>query len=316
MKKFKFKNGDTIDAIGLGTWKSDPGEVGKAVKAALDVGYRHIDCAAVYGNEAEVGEALQESFSKGELNREDVWVTSKLWNTEHKREDVIPALKQTLKDLKLDELDLYLIHWPLAFRPGLQGIPEKDEDFLSPEEAPLSETWHAMAEAKKEGLVRHIGVSNFSINKLEKLINETGEVPEMNQVELHPYLQQNDLLSYCKEKHIFITAYSPLGSMDRPDSIKAENEPSLLENEIITGIAVKHNATPAQILIKWAVERDTIVIPKSTNPGRIEENINSMNISLDEDDHAQIKQMDRHYRYLNGKMFETESPMYQNIFDD
>jgi len=315
-KQLTFENGDKIDAIGLGTWKSAPGEVGDAVKTALKVGYRHIDCAAVYGNEKEVGAALQESFSEYDIKREDVWITSKLWNTEHKPKDVIPALKQTLSDLQLEYLDLYLIHWPIAFKPGLEGFPQSDEDYLSLDEVPIIETWKAMLEAKEQGLIKHAGVSNFSIKKLKDLSATTDDAPEMNQIELHPYLQQDDMLNYCKDNGIHVTAYSPLGSSDRPDSMKADDEPSLLENEVIHEIADKHDATPAQVLIKWAVERDTIVIPKSTNAGRIEENLSSSSLSLDEEDMAKIKKLDYHYRYLDGKVFETESDMYRDIFDE
>ena len=316
MKNLEFKNGDKMPAIGLGTWKSKPKEVEKAVEHALKNGYRHIDCAAVYGNETEVGNALQNVFKEGKVKREEVWVTSKLWNNAHKKEDVIPALKNTLNDLKLDYLDLYLMHWPVAFRPGLEGFPEKDEDFLSLEEVPLIETWNAMLEAKKQGLVKHVGVSNFSIDKLKSLSKETSEIPEMNQVELHPYLHQDELLKYCKENNIHLTAYSPLGSGDRSDDMKAENEPSLLENDTIKEIAEKHNASAGQILITWAVQRGTAVIPKSTNEKRIVENLESAQFSLDKEDLEKIKKLDKHFRYVTGDFFVTEGNSYSNIYDE
>lgn len=316
MKSFEFRNGDLIEAIGLGTWKSSPGKVGEAVKKALKTGYRHIDCAAVYGNETEIGNALDEVFSTTDIRRDDVHITSKLWNTAHRKQDVIPALKKSLADLRLDYLDLYLMHWPVAFRPGLDGFPQGEEDYLSLEEVPIIETWEAMLEAKKDGLIRHAGVSNFSIKKLEDLKHKTDDFPEMNQVELHPYLQQDDLIKYGKENEMLITAYSPLGSSDRPETMKADDEPALLDNDVIQEIAEKHDASPAQILIKWAVERDTIVIPKSTHPGRIEENLKSAAIELDEKDHKEIKKLNIPYRYLKGDMFETESGMYRNVFDD
>lgn len=316
MKAYTFKNGDKIDLLGLGTWKSDTKEIKTAIHAALDAGYRHIDCAYVYGNEAAIGEALQQYFTDHNLKREDIWLTSKLWNTAHLAKDVKPALQETLDALQTDYLDLYLMHWPVAFRPDLKGFPEKSEDFLSLEEAPLEDSWEAMIALKNDGLIKHAGVSNFSQHKLEQLIKKSSEKPEMNQIELHPYLQQWDMLDFCKQNDICLTAYSPLGSKDRIPQMKAPDEPSLLENKVINEIAEKHEASPAQILIKWAIDRGTVVIPKSTNPKRIQQNFESLKVELDDQDHQHIKELDRHFRYVHGKFFETEDGKYENIFDE
>ena len=314
MEYLKFRNGDKLPAIGLGTWKSSKGKVGAAVKMALNSGYRHIDCAATYGNEPEIGEALREVLSQGKIKREEIWITSKLWNDSHKREDVPQALKKTLDDLQLEYLDLYLIHWPVAFKKGI-SFPKKDDDYLSLQEVPIRETWEAMLKCKDKGLTRHVGVSNFSIKKMEDLMKEAREIPEMNQVEMHPYLQQHELLEFCRTNDIHVTAYSPLGSGDRIDAMKAPDEPSLLRDPIIGKIALKHGVSSAQVLINWAVSRGTAVIPKSTSQEHILDNLKSLNFELDEDDHKTIAAIGKDFRYVNGEFFVTPGNPYNNIYD-
>ncbi len=317
MKMLTYSNNDQMPALGLGTWKSDPGVVKKAIIEAIAIGYRHIDCAAIYGNENEIGEALQECIKNGMVKREDLWITSKLWNDAHKREDVQPALEKTLADLRLDYLDLYLMHWPVAFKNGL-SFPENSEGYLSLKEAPLAETWQAMQELQKQGLAKHIGTSNFSIHKLEQLIAFGGQKPEMNQVELHPYLQQQALIDFCHQNDIHVTAYSPLGSMDRPEVFKKEGEPIPLENETIKAIATAKSISPAQVLLAWPLHRKISVIPKSTNPKRLQENFEANGIALSDDEMGTIAKLDQHERIIDGSFFVAEDKGYtvQNLWDE
>lgn len=315
MKTLKFQNGDTMQAIGLGTWKASGNELKKAIKDAVYAGYRHIDTARNYENEEIIGEALAEIFAEGEIFREDVFITSKLWNDSHAEGQVIPALQESLKKLKLNYLDLYLIHWPVAFRHGID-FPKKPEDYLTPDEAPIIETWKQMEKAKKDGMAKHIGVSNFSEKKLKDLISKATIKPEMNQVELHPLLQQEALLEYCKSEDILVTAYSPLGSGDRNKAMKASDEPNMMDINILKEIARDRSATVAQILIAWHNHRGCAAIPKSTTKDHIISNFKAADVALTDADMKKIAKLDCHYRYINGKFFEEESKGYKNLYDE
>lgn len=306
-----------MPAFGLGTWKSDPGEVYNAVREAIKMGYRHIDCAAIYGNEAEIGQAFSDAFKDRDVNRKELWITSKLWCSAHLKEDVKPALEQTLKDLQLEYLDLYLVHMPVALKPGIV-FPESGADFLSLKEIPLSVTWEAMESCVNAGLTKHIGVSNYSIKKLKSLLEDCAIRPEVNQIELHPFLQQHDMLNYCNSENIVLTAYSPLGSIDRPEALKAADEPSLLENPTILEIAEASGYSPAQVLIRWPIQRGISVIPKSVNPGRMKQNLDAATISLREEDMQKIKTLEKHLRFLDGSFWTMPGSGYtlENIWDE
>lgn len=317
MKTLKFANNDQMPALGLGTWKSDKGEVYNAVREAIKIGYRHIDCAHVYGNEAEIGQALTDAIDAGDVTRPELWITSKLWNNSHREEQVLPALKQTLKDLHLDYLDLYLVHWPVVIKDDVL-FPSKGDEMIALSVTPIAETWKGMESCHDLGLAKHIGVSNFSVAKLKSLLEVAKVKPEMNQVELHPVLQQQNLFNYCKEEGIFLTGYSPLGSPDRAPQLKVDDEPNLLNDPTIQAVADKHKVSTAQVLIQWAIARGTSVIPKSVNPVRLKQNFDATELNLSQQDMDDIAAMDRHYRYVKGQFWAVEGSPYtvENLWDE
>lgn len=308
MKELTFANGDTMPALGLGTWKSAPGEVGRAIEEAIDLGYRHFDCAWIYQNEAEIGRAFQRVFARGDVTREDLWITSKLWCNRHRDGEVAPALEGTLRDLACEYLDLYLVHWPVALAHDVVG-PANGGDFLPLSEVPLRETWGAMERCAELGLTRHVGVSNYSVKHLSAHL-DADIVPEVNQVEMHPYLQQPELVRFCGEHGIHLTAYSPLGSSDRPETMKAADEPVLLADPAIAAIAREAGVTPAQVLLAWAVQRGTSVIPKSVDPGRLAENLAAAELELDASAMDAISALDRARRYVDGTFWEQPGSGY------
>lgn len=302
--------GARMPIIGLGTWKSEPNKVGQAVEYALsECNYHHIDCAAIYCNEKEIGNYLKKVFESEKVKREDIFITSKLWNTDHRKDAVQKACEKTLSDLNLEYLDLYLMHWGVAIPPnedpgsnpqGRLAVTLDENGVLITEKVSVRETWEAMEKLVEIGLVKAIGVANFTTTMLIDLLSYAKIKPAVNQIELHAYLQQPELLEFCKYNNIVITAYSPLGS---PGNSKDKGFPVLLEDKIVNEIAQSHNKTPAQILIRWAIQRETIVIPKSVTPERIKENVDVFDFELSESEMKQIANLDRNLRFVNPSIW-------------
>ncbi|EDO36411.1 predicted protein [Nematostella vectensis] len=311
----KLNTGASIPAMALGTWQSSKEEVGNAVRLAIELGYRHIDCAEIYGNEGEIGEALSEVLTEGKVKREELFVTSKLWCDSHHPDDVLPACQATLKNLQLDYLDLYLIHIPVAFKKGVRLPHSIAEGIIGYTPEGVQNTWQAMEGLVAKGLCKAIGVSNFSVKRLNKLLETASIVPACNQVELHPYLPQEKLKEFCDSKGILLTAYSPLGNPGRlVPKERLEREPKVMEEPVIKEIAAKHNCSVARVLLRWGIQRGYPVLPKSTSRDHLHDNFSALGLVLTDDEMAAIKSITTRQRYLTQGWMYAEGE-YVDPFD-
>jgi alcohol dehydrogenase (NADP+) len=255
---------DAIPAVGFGTLIRDPAAAKRAIKTALDVGYRHLDCAELYGNEYIVGNAMREAFEAGTVRRKDLFVTTKLWNNNHRPARVGPALAASLRRLQLDYVDCYLIHTPFAFPPGDDQHPRDAQNRPIYDSAvTLVETWRAMERLVDEGKCSSIGLSDISLEKLKEIIAAARIKPAVVQVESHPYLPEWELLDFCRRNGIVMLAFAPLGH---------GMEPRVIEDPVITAIAQRLQKTPAQVALAWAVQRGAAFLTTSTSPDHIREN--------------------------------------------
>ncbi len=318
--KVALRGGGEIPAVGLGTFGSDhvsPEEVAEAVRGAAAVGYRHFDCAAVYGNEREIGEALRDVTGSG-IAREELWITSKLWNDKHGEADVIPACERSLRDLGLDYLDLYLIHWPFPnFHP-----PGCDVTSRSPGARPYvheayMRTWRQLERLVGEGLVRHIGTSNMTIPKLELLLRDAEVPPVCNEMELHPHFQQPELFAYVCGRGMAAIGFCPVGSPARPERDRTADDTVDIEDPVIVGIAERLGIHPAEVCVKWGVQRGEVVIPFSTKRSHYLANLRCATTEpLTAADMAAIACIDRNCRLIKGQVFLwKDNQTWQDLWD-
>jgi diketogulonate reductase-like aldo/keto reductase len=294
-----------MPAIGLGTFGSDhvtADQIAEAVKGAAAVGYRHFDCAAVYGNEDRVGDSLQEIMKSG-VRREELWVTSKLWNDKHGENDVIPTCKKSLADLKLDYLDLYLVHWPFPnFHPPKCDVTSRSKDAKPYIQENFMKTWRKMEELVDMGLVKHIGTSNMTVPKLKLVLRDARIKPAVNEMELHPHFQQPELFNFVRENGMEPIGYCPVGSPGRPERDRTPEDTDPLTDPVIVKIAQRLGVHPAVVCIKWAIQRGQTPIPFSVNH-YLQNLQGAVSEPLTAEDMQAIRSIDRNCRLIKGQVF-------------
>jgi D-xylose reductase len=325
MTTLTLRTGDAMPALGLGTWKIPKDVCAETVHTAIAAGYRHLDCACDYGNEVEVGLGIARAIDEGLVTREDLWITSKLWNTYHNPEHVEPAIRRTLSDLGVDHLDLYLIHFPIALRfvpfeerypPEWLFDPDASPARMEFEDVPIVSTWTAMEALVRAGLTRNIGVCNMTTGFLMDLLTSTTIPPAVLQVEMHPYLTQERLVRFAAQHDIAVTAFSPLGAGSYVSLGMAEASQSALEHPVVREIAERTTATPAQVVLAWAIQRGTNPIVKSSSADRLRENLGAEGLTLSEDDMAAISGLNQNLRFNDpGHFCEAAFNTFCPIFD-
>lgn len=315
--QIRLYTGDTIPVIGLGTFGSDsiPHEtVASTVKRAIISGYRHIDCASVYGNEKNIGNTLKEIIADGIVKREDLWITSKVWNDKHGK--VEESCRQTLEDLQLEYLDLYLVHWPFPnFHPPKCDVTTRNPDAKPYIHEDFMKTWRQMESLVEKGLVRNIGTSNMTIPKMKLLLSDCRIKPACNEMELHPHFQQPELFEFCQANNIQPIAYCPLGLPGRPERDRTPDDTVDLEDPVILSIAKRLNVSPAKVAIRWAVQRGQIPIPFSVN--HFFENLEAaVDLHLTEEDMKAIAGIDKNCRLIKGQVFLwKENQSWEDLWD-
>lgn len=322
---FTTSDGGLFPSVGLGTWKIPDAVLPDLIPAAVDLGYRHFDCACDYGNEKAVGEGLKRSLSAGACTRDDLWITSKLWNTYHHPDYVRAACEQNLADLGLDELDLYLIHFPVTlayvpfeerYPPGWFFDPEAESPAMKPVRVPLADTWGAMEGLVEVGLVKRIGVCNFGTALIRDLQSYARIQPSVLQVEMHPYLTQRKLLRFCQEENITVTAFSPFGASSYvPLNMAGANE-SVLDDPEVIAIAGDLGKTPGQVVLRWAIQRGTVTIPKTQTVAHLRDNIELFDFELGNGEMTRLDRLDRNRRFNDPAEFgEAAFNTFYPIFD-
>lgn len=292
----QLNTGDQIPIIGLGTWSSKGDELYEAIRVAVEAGYRHFDTAFAYQNETDIGRAIKDLISEGKITRREIFITTKLWNTCHRRDLVREALFNSLRRLQMNYIDLYLIHTPCAFAETNDHVvfPRDESKNIIYADVDYIDAWNEMVKLSNEGLVKNIGVSNFNVEQLNRIIR-TGFLPAVLQIECHPFLTQTDLLHFCRRRGIHVTSHCPLGSPNRV--IGFNGLPKLLDNKTIYEIAKLYGKTPAQILIRYQIEKGNSVIPKSVREDRIQLNIMVFDFCIKPDDMDMLDALNCDLRY-------------------
>ncbi|XP_075066574.1 rho crystallin-like [Mixophyes fleayi] len=294
-------DGHSIPILGLGTYASPevPKNIGEdATKIAIDLGYRHIDCAYIYGNEVQIGRAIRAKIADGTVKREDIFYTGKLWCTYFSPELVRKGLEKTLNDLQLDYLDLFLLHWPFSLKPTGAEAPNDPDKPFQYDHVDFCSTWEVLEACKDAGLVKSIGVSNFNRRQLERLLNKSGlkYKPVCNQVECHLYLNQNKLHVYCKSKDIVLVAYSVLGS-HRDQNWVDLSCPVLLEDPVLARVAAKYNRSPAEVAMRYILQKGIVVLAKSFSQARLKQNLGVFDFELKPEDMKTLDGLDKNLHY-------------------